>query len=195
MQGNTSTVGDRVRLPLTFDVAKMQADVARLGLHPFVHYDVHPLTAPAHLVDPTRPLPSPVDDYADGSWTEWLDTKTMQECPYLQEVVATFRQHTDVTLVRLLRLEAGGEIREHNDPTLGLEIERSVIRLTVPIAGNDNVTFFLNQTPVPMGLGECWYLRLTDLHRVLNEGATERVNMTIDMIPNAWVRSMIEGAA
>ena len=40
----------------------------------FVYYDVLPLTAPAHLVDPSLPPPPPAVDYADGTWTRWLRT-------------------------------------------------------------------------------------------------------------------------
>ena len=43
--------------------------------------------------------------------------------------------------------------------------------------------------------GEIWYMRLSDPHKVVNKAETERVNLTIDMIPNDWVRSMIAEAA
>ena len=187
-----STAGDRIKLPLTFDVAKMREEVHRLNLQGFVEYSVLPLTAPAHEVDPSRDPPPPVDDYADGSWTEWLDTPPLKSSPYMSSVIDTFRQHTDVTLVRLLRLAPGGNIKEHQDPTLGLEVQRSVIRLHVPIMTNERVSFLLNGTIVNMKPGECWYLRLTDPHRVVNEGSTERVHLSVDMIPNGWVRSLIE---
>ena len=42
-----------------------------------------------------------------------------------------------------------------------------------------------------MQLGECWYMRLTDPHQVINESARERINISIDMIPNDWVNKMI----
>jgi len=132
-----------------------------------------------------------VNDYADGSWADWKDTKALSESPYLLEVVETFRAHCDVTLVRLLRLAPGATVKEHTDPTLGIHIEQSVIRLTIPIMSNDQVHFYLNNTKVPMQLGECWYLRLTDPHRIINGGDTERINMSIDMRPNDWVRSML----
>ena len=184
------TVGDRVKLPLSFDLAKMREEVLALPLHDFVEYSVLPLTAPTPL-DPG----SPVEDYADGSWAEWNDTSLLRACPYLSSIVESLRAQTTVTLVRLLRLAPGGLVREHTDPTLGLEQEKSVIRLTIPIITNDGVALFLNGTAVPFAPGECWYLRFTDPHRVVNEGATERINMSIDMIPNAWVRSLIETAA
>lgn len=191
MTNQTTVAKDRVRLPISFDVSKLRADVQALDLDDFIHYNVLPLRAPAHLVDPSAKPPPPAEDYADGSWTDWLDTRALRESQYLSTVVNTFRQHTNVTLVRLLRLEAGGIINEHTDPTLGLEIPKSVIRLTIPIFSDETVSFYLNDQVVPMKPGECWYLRLCDPHRIDNTGDVERINMTIDMIPNEWVRSMI----
>ena len=184
------TVGDRVKLPLSLDLEKMRAKVLALPLHDFIEYSVLPLTEPRAI-----PRPTPVIDYADGSWAEWPDTPLLEACPYLTMVVNDFRSHTTVTLVRLLRLAPGGIVQEHTDPTLGLEQERSVIRLTIPILTNPGVAFFLNDTPVPMRPGECWYLCFTDPHRVINEGETERINLSIDVIPNDWVRSWIQRAA
>lgn len=184
-------VKDRVKLPLAFDVTKMQEDIDNLKFNQFLYYDVMPLRAPAFQVDPSIPQPPPADDYADGSWTDWKDTNALKQCPYLMSIVDFFREHTKVTLVRLLRLEAGADLKEHTDPTLGIHIEKSVVRLTIPIQVNDQVTFYLNQKPVPMKPGECWYLRLTDPHSITNEGNEERINLTIDMIPNEWVTDMI----
>lgn len=44
-----------------------------------------------------------------------------------------------------------------------------------------------------MKAGECWYLRLSDPHRIVNQGTTERINLTIDMIRNEWVKSLLCG--
>ncbi len=191
MTQTTASTSDRVKLPFSFDVAKMKEEVKALGLDAFIYYNVIPLRAPAHQVDASLPLPPPAADYADGTWTDWLDTPQLEASPYLTEVVNTFRAHTRVTLVRVLRLAAGNVVQEHTDPTLGLEIERSVIRLTIPILQNEQVDFFLNGKPVAMQPGECWYLRLTDPHKVVNAGSSDRINLTIDMEPNAWIRSII----
>lgn len=182
---------DRIKLPIAFDADKMLAEVQAMQLGPFEYYHVIQLRAPAHLVDTSLPFPPPASDYADGSWTDWLDTKELKESPYLTSVIDAFREHTKVTLVRLLRLAPHSVVKEHRDPTLGLEIERSVIRLTIPVYNNDKVEFILNGKPVPMLPGECWYLRLTDPHKVDNLGDTERINLSIDMIPNEWVQKMI----
>jgi len=182
---------DRIQLPFTFDANKMLAECEALTKEQFEYYNVIPLRAPAHQVDTSLPFPPPADDYADGSWTDWLDTEAMKKSPYLKSVIDTFRDNTTVTLVRLLRLAPNAVVEEHTDPTLGLDVERSVIRLTIPILNNDQVVFYLNNTPVPMQPGECWYLNLTDPHKVTNLGDTERINLTIDMIPNAWIRQVI----
>lgn len=188
---NPESYLDRVKLPFQFDAAKMLDEIKALELNDFIFYKVMPLRSPAHIVDPSLPMPPPADDYADGSWTDWADMPALQQSPYLASVIDTFKQHTDVTLVRLLRLAPGAVVQEHTDPTLGLEVEKSVIRLTVPIQINDQVEFYLNNSLVQMQLGECWYMRLTDPHKVVNAGPTERINLTIDMVPNEWVRSMI----
>ena len=189
------THNDRVLLPFQFDVSKMLKefeDLKQQHLIKYEYYDTIPLRAPAHIVDKSLPFPPPADDYADGSWTDWLDTTELKESPYLTSIVNTFKENTKVTLVRLLRLAPGAVVKEHNDPTLALEIEKSVVRLTIPIFGNDDVTFYLNNTPVAMQPGECWYLKLNDPHKITNYGKTERVNLTIDMIPNNWLRNVIE---
>ncbi len=185
---------DRVKLPFTFDEKKMAAEIKALNLGSFIYYDSLPLRSPAHLVDTSLPFPPPAVDFADGSWTDWMDTSVLKKCPYILSVIDFFREHTKVNLVRLLRLAPGAVVKEHTDPTLGLEVEKSVIRLTIPIITNDFVEFFLNGKIVPMQLGECWYLRLTDPHKINNHGKTERINLTIDMIPNEWVRSTILNA-
>lgn len=186
-----STKNDRIKLPFTFDAQKMLNEFNALQRSQFEYYDVVPLRSPAHLVDSSLPFPPPATDYADGSWCDWLDTPELKKSPYLGEVVDFFRQHTTVNLVRLLRLAPGAVVKEHTDPTLALEIERSMVRLTIPVYKGPGVDFYLNNSIVPMEPGECWYLRLTDPHRIDNAGPDQRVNLTIDVIPNEWVVNTI----
>ncbi len=183
---------DRIKLPFSFDVDQMKKELEALKLNDFVYYNVLPLRSPAHIVDPSLPFPPPAEDYADGSWTDWANTNELKQSPYFNSILEFFQKHTTVTLVRLLRLEAGEVVQEHTDPTLGLEITKSVIRLTIPIISDDGVDFILNGTTVDMKPGECWYLRLTDPHKVINHSTTERINLTIDMIPNDWIRTQIK---
>lgn len=187
----TDTKNDAIKLPLTFDVEKLKAEIEAMKLNDFVYYEVTPLRSPAHDVDTSLPLPPPADDYADGSWTDWLNTDKLESSPYMKSIVEMFQEHTTVTLVRILRLEADKEVRLHTDPTLGLQVEKSVIRLTIPIIKEEDADFYLNHKIVPMEPGECWYMRLSDPHRVINDSEATRVNISIDMIPNEWVRNLI----
>lgn len=183
---------DRIQLPFMFDVEKMLKEAHALKSENFEYYKVIPLRSPAHLVDTSLSFPPPSDDYADGSWTDWMDTPNLEKSPYLKSVVETFSQHAKVTLIRLLFLAPKSIVKEHTDPTLALEVEKSVIRLTIPIDNNEGVEFFLNDTLVPMKVGECWYLKLSDRHRINNDGTTDRINLTIDMVPNDWILDIIE---
>lgn len=186
---------DRIQLPFTFDVDKMLLEVNALKQEHYEYYKAIPLRAPAHLVDVSIPFPPPVEDYADGSWTDWMDTSSLEKSPYLKSVINTFNQFTTVNLVRLLFLAPNSIVKEHTDPTLALEEEKSMIRLTIPIDNNEGVEFFLNDTLVPMKVGECWYLRLSDKHSVVNNGTTDRVNLTIDIIPNDNILEIIKNAS
>ena len=184
-------IQDRIKLPMAFNVKKMEEEVKKLDINSFIYYNVITLRGPAHIIDPSLPPPPPADDYADGSWTDWSDTKELKDSPYLNTVVDYFKEHTKVTLVRLLRLAAGETVKEHTDPTLGLEVEKSVIRLTIPIISPKEVYFYINNKIVPMKPGDCWYLRLTDPHRIKNKSDSERINLTIDMVPNEWLKQLI----
>ncbi|MCW5517887.1 aspartyl/asparaginyl beta-hydroxylase domain-containing protein [Muriicola sp. Z0-33] len=182
---------DRIQLPFNFNVERMLAEVQALKLTDYEYYNVIPLRAPAHLVDASLPFPQPAGDYADGSWTEWMDTPALEKSAYLKSIINEFSQYTKVNLVRLLYLAPKSVVKEHKDPTLALEEEKSMIRLTIPIDNNDGVHFYLNDTLVPMKVGECWYLRLSDTHRVINNGTTDRINLTIDIIPNDKIIEII----
>jgi hypothetical protein len=185
------TKNDAIKLPFNFDADKIIAEVEAMPMNTFIYYNVIPLRSPAHLVDPSISFPPPAEDYADGSWCDWLNTKDLESSPYLKSIVEMFQEHTTVTLVRALRLEKGNVVKEHCDVTLGLQIEKSVIRLTIPVIKDEGAKFYLNNNIIPMKPGECWYMRLTDPHQVINKSERDRINIAIDMIPNEWVRNLI----
>ena len=83
----TTPIGDRIKLPISFDAEKMLDEYKRFKSVDFEYYDVIPLRAPAHQVDTSLPFPPPAEDYADGSWTDWLDTNALKQSEYLTSVV------------------------------------------------------------------------------------------------------------
>ena len=100
----TQNYDDRIKLPQRFDVKKLQEEARNICQGSFIQYDVVPLRSPAFTVDSSQPVPPPAEDYADGSWTPWLDTPALESSDYLTEVINTFRRHCTITLVRLRRL-------------------------------------------------------------------------------------------
>ncbi len=186
---------DRIQLPFKFDVDRLLKEAHKLRNEHYEYYKVIPLRSPAHLVNTSLPFPPPANDYADGTWCDWMDTSAMEKSIYLKSIINQFEEYTKVHLVRLLFLAPNSVVQEHTDPTLALEEEKSMIRLTIPIDNNDGVEFYLNNKLVPMKVGECWYLRLSDPHRVINNGATDRINLTIDIIPNDKIVDLLEKAS
>jgi mannose-6-phosphate isomerase-like protein (cupin superfamily) len=66
-----------------------------------------------------------------------------------------------------------------------------MIRLTIPITSNKEAPLQLAGDFVEMNPGECWYIDFTQPHQIQNSGASERINMSIDIIPNDWVKELI----
>jgi hypothetical protein len=70
-------------LPFNFNVEEMKAEIKVFCLNNFGYYNVIPLRAPGHIVDTSLSFSPPAKDYADGSWTDWLNTKDLLKSPYL----------------------------------------------------------------------------------------------------------------
>ncbi|MGP6086651.1 aspartyl/asparaginyl beta-hydroxylase domain-containing protein [Antarctobacter jejuensis] len=175
---------DRIKLPMHYDAPRMLDEIAKDLSRPFLYYSVVMLAVPKDMSKHTGASRAPSKDNGD-----------LSDIPYIKSIIDEFRAHTVVTLARLLRLEGGAEVKEHTDPTLGLDVPDSVVRLTIPITPTDDVDFLLNGAPVPMQPGECWYMKLNDPHQVLHHGMAERVNLTIDVVPNDWVLDQLGLAA
>ncbi len=124
------------------------------------------------------------DPTATGSFT---DTELLTRCPYYQEVLAAF--HCPLTSVRLLKLKARSNIREHRDYKLGFE--DGEMRLHVPIVTNPAVAFFVNGERVPMREGETWYVNVNLPHRVDNVSNTDRIHLVIDCVVNEWLAGFL----
>lgn len=183
---------DAVKLPLQFDVARLQADLARIMTTEFVpHFNTAyyegdwsavPLRSIGGRMDQIYPDPTAKDSFAD--------TPLLARCGYIREALAMLR--CPQQSVRLLRLKAGSVIKEHCDHELGFE--DGEVRLHIPVATNPQVEFVLNQVRVIMKEGECWYLNVNRPHRVANRGTADRVHLVVDCVVNDWLRGLLQGA-
>ena len=179
-----STVSfDRSKLALSYDVDCLQKEVLQVIAQypPYIYYSAIPLTMPGERN-------ANITDFSDPDWTTWIKTKVLNECPYIQSVLSSLDCRT--TNVRILRLESGGEIKAHTDPQLNVQF-RNQVRLHIPIFTTEQVEFLLNGVPVPLRPGELWYMRLSDPHSVINNGPTERIHLSIDVVVNDWIETMI----
>ena len=124
--------------------------------------------------------------HAAAGAREWKDTPLLEKCPYLQSILNFFE--TRKNAVRLMKLDAGGVIKEHSDHELSFE--EGEVRFHIPVITNPGVEFYLQEEQVPMQEGECWYLNLSLPHKVKNAGATARVHLVIDCQVNDWVKAL-----
>jgi quercetin dioxygenase-like cupin family protein len=180
---------DRMRLPLSFDSRLLVEDLARVGSKWTRHYvpenysgdwSVIPLRAPRGETDANRMIRS------DPIQKTFVDTADLQASPYFRKALSSFE--TTIFAARLMRLASGSVIKEHTDD--GMRFEDGIVRIHVPILTNPDVEFYLNGSRVVLTAGSCWYLRLSDPHRVSNRGETDRVHLVIDMKVNGWLTRM-----
>jgi hypothetical protein len=186
---------DRLRLPFSFDRDLLAADLLRLSASQWIshfitqNYDgdwsVIPLRASAGARHPVQMI------YSNPTATAFEDTPMLAACPYYRTVLDSFA--CPLQAVRLMRLTPGSVIKEHSDHDLCFE--QGSVRLHIPITTNDGVAFELNRRRVTLEAGSCWYLRLSDPHRVINQGDADRVHMVIDATVNDWVEAAFAAAA
>jgi hypothetical protein len=186
---------DRICLPFAFDAQMLGSDLARISREAWVRHFVRdnysgewsilPLRCRADAMHPSATINPRVDAM------EFVDTPFLEMSPAFRKVLA--RLECPKLSVRLMRLTPGSEIKEHCDPDLAAE--HGLARLHVPITTSPDVDFYLNGTTVAMAAGSCWYLRLSDPHRVVNRGAIDRVHLVIDVVVNEWLGARLGEAA
>lgn len=181
-----------LRLPFTFDVARLRGDLDRVAatdwiLHPQKrHYDGTWSGAALRSVAGAQGNLVPE---AHGS-ERFTDTALLARCPYFQEVLARFR--CPINAARLLRLHAGSHIAEHVDREL--DFEDGEVRIHIPIVTSDGVRFVLDGTRLVLAPGECWYTNVNLPHAVENTGAVDRIHLVLDCIVDDWLREIFRTA-
>jgi quercetin dioxygenase-like cupin family protein len=181
-----------LRLPLRFEPAPLQADVAALPPEDWVpHFNASyyegdwsgvALRSVGGAARQLYPDPNP-----QGSWE---DTEILGYCPAIATAVAAFE--CEKTSVRLLRLGPGASVREHTDHNLGYE--DGEVRFHVAVQTNPDAVFELEGRPIEMLPGETWYVDFNLRHRVANNGATPRIHLVLDCIVDDWVSRMLAAA-
>lgn len=173
-----------IKFPVQFDAQKLVSDLSQvLGSEWIPHFNTGGYTGNWNAISlyakngDAQHIFVPMQDDASI-----METPLMQHCAYFREVIQWFR--FPVLSVRLLKLEAGAEIKPHRDHELGYEDNQ--FRLHIPIVTNPGVEFILDGEELKMLPGECWYANVNLVHSVANRGTEDRVHLVIDGVRNAW---------
>ena len=181
------------RLAFGRDAAALQAEIAALLQLAWVDHvnrqdyrggwDVLPLRC-QHQHLHAHPI---LQGFAIAEGNDWQDLPILDACPTIKSLIAQLQ--CPIQAVRLMRLQAGAEIKPHRDHQLGLDYGEA--RLHMPIHTNKDVGFYVNHQPVPMVAGELWYINTDQVHAVVNNSTHDRINLVIDALANDWLREQV----
>ncbi len=164
-----------IKLPLTFDVERMRAEVEAI---PESDWRPHPQGHSGNSALPLIALNgNPMDDGVAGTM---LPTPHLEKCEYLRQVLASFE--TVFGRSRLMRLEGESEATLHVD-TNYYWADR--VRIHVPILTSPVIEFICNERSVHMPAGEAWIFDAWRLHNVLNPTGDQRIHLVADTVGSA----------
>jgi hypothetical protein len=175
------------KLPMSFDPDRLKAELSRFQPEDWIpHFNTRYYEGDWSGIALRAVGGKAGQIYPDPTSTDFAGTPMLARSPYLQEVLASFQ--CPLTSVRLLKLAARSNIREHKDYKLGFE--DGEMRIHVPVVTNLDVAFFLDGERVIMQEGEAWYLDLNLAHRVENQSDTDRIHLVIDCVVDDWARQL-----
>lgn len=179
-----------LRLPLSFDVARLQLELDQLEASHWVrHFNTSAYENNWSCI-PLRSVGGRQDHIMPLEQSEFQDTAIFALCPYMREVVDQFA--CEKTSIRLMSLEPGGVIHEHRDD--GASLEDGITRLHIPVRTSPQVLFRIDGEPVHFSAGHAWYLNAACLHAVENRGPLPRVHLMLDCVTNPWLVQMFQAA-
>jgi hypothetical protein len=177
------------KLPFTFDVASLEADLARVLESDWVRHFNRQYYEGAWKVVALRAtsgranqLHTPPNETAEA-----LDTPVLTRCPYFQRVLAAFS--SPIHTARLLSLGPGSKILEHTDDFL--DGEHGLSRIHIPITTEERVEFVVGGNTLVMNEGEAWCINFSLPHRVTNGSDKDRVHLIIDCRVNKWLADLV----
>lgn len=171
------------QLPLLFDVARLQAEVAALPPEAWV---AHPDQAPGNSA--VR-LITPGGGETDGVQGRMAPTPWLETMPYLKQALAGFGVVWSRS--RLMRLAPGADVPEHAD--INYHWHKRV-RLHIPVLTWPEVRFHCDGEAVHMGAGEAWVFDNWRRHHVENRAGGERIHLVADTTGTAAFWRFVQAA-
>jgi len=174
-----------LKLPFQFDASIIKKELAQFSKDDFTDiYNPSVTLKTLWLKHFIVPIGGPDDKI------KFVPTESLEKCPYLLSIFETFKCRTET--FRIHTLDPGASIRPHHDS--GYSFQNGKVRLHIPIQTNDKVEILLENEPVRMKEGECWYCNFHNLHEVHNRGDEPRVHLILDCIVNDWLAEVFESA-
>lgn len=157
------------QLPVLFDVARLQAEVAALPAEAWVpHPDGIPGNSAARLIS--------VDGAeGDGMHGQMLPTRWLEAMPYARQALAGFGVVWSRS--RLMRLAPGVGVPEHADINYHWHTR---VRIHIPVFTRPEVRFHCDGQAVHMAAGEAWIFDNWRRHHVENAAPAERIHLVAD---------------
>ena len=157
------------QLPVLFDVARLQAEVAALPSRAWSpHPDGVAGNSAARLIT--------VDGAEnDGHVGQMLPTQWLAAMPYLRQALTSFGVVWSRS--RLMRLAPGVGVPEHADINYHWHTR---VRLHVPVFTAPQVCFHCDGQSVHMAAGEVWIFDNWRRHHVENNASSERIHLVAD---------------
>lgn len=179
------------RLPLAFDAAQLQADVATLAPTDWQAHFNNSIYQGDWSAAALRAVPGSHNAiYSDPNAETWADTELLEHCPHLQAALSQFA--CPLLSARLLRLAPSAVINEHRDHGLGLDVGE--VRIHLVISTNPDVECRIDGESYRWAAGECWYADFSLPHFFANRGDTERVHLVLDCKVNDWLLALLATA-
>lgn len=172
-----------IRLPFTFDVARLQEEVAAFPEEAWVK---HPNNIPGNSALRLITVGGGENDDVAGAMAP---TPHLQASPYLQQVLAHFGVVWSRS--RLMRLGPGSQVPEHTDINYHW-FHR--VRLHIPIVTTPDVKFFCDDQVVHMAQGQSWIFDNWRMHKVENNSDITRIHLVADTTGNGRFWDMAHAA-
>jgi Aspartyl/Asparaginyl beta-hydroxylase len=157
------------QLPVLFDVARLQAEVAALPAEAWVpHPDNVPGNSAARLI-------SAGGEETDSVRGQMRATQWLEAMPYMRQVLAGFGVVWSRS--RLMRLAPGAGVPEHADINYHWHTR---VRVHIPVFTQSEVRFHCDGQSVHMDMGEAWIFDNWRRHHVENNATSDRVHLVAD---------------
>ncbi|TNC78987.1 aspartyl/asparaginyl beta-hydroxylase domain-containing protein [Janthinobacterium lividum] len=179
-----------LRLPLCFDVARMQRDSDQFATDEWIHHFNRGAYENGWSCVPLRSPGGAAGDIMPVDGAAYAGTPQLGRCPCLHEVLASFA--CEIRAARLMALAPGAIIRAHRDA--GTSLADGLIRIHIPIHTTPQVLFSIDGENVHFAAGHAWYMDASCLHAVHNRGTAPRIHLVLDCVTNAWLETLFASA-